>query len=161
MGASGKSHLSHREFQGSFAGLIQGTQRAYRGGRDHGVNKTTGFLSLPRAQHPLPHGGRGNAGVLGAKLLKWHGGHFDMQIDPVQQRTADLAEVALDDPAGAAALAAGVAVVAARASMRMTVGRSRFDTRRGGKSIAARPASPSTMRRGKIPQARLSHEVQV
>jgi hypothetical protein len=41
-----------------------------------------------------------------------------MQVDAVQQRSADPAEVALDDRAGAAALARGVAIVAAGAPLR-------------------------------------------
>ena len=48
--ARAENPISHGEFQGSFAGLVQCAERA--------------------------HGGPGDAGVLGAKLLKWHGGDF-------------------------------------------------------------------------------------
>lgn len=52
--------------------------------------------------------------ALAAELLVRHGGNFDVQIDPIQQRSADFSEVALDDAGRAAAFARNVAVEPAR-----------------------------------------------
>ena len=60
---------------------------------------------------------RGVAVILGPQFFVRHGGNFDMQIDTVEQRPAQLAQVPLDDRAGAAAFARGVAEEAARAGV--------------------------------------------
>ena len=45
-----------------------------------------------------------------SQLLIRNSGHLDVDVDPVEQRAADLAEVLLDLPGRAAALSRGVAV---------------------------------------------------
>ena len=53
--------------------------------------------------------------LLAAQLLERHGRHFDVQVDAVEQRAADLGHVALDLRDRAVAFAARVVAVAARA----------------------------------------------
>lgn len=56
----------------------------------------------------LPHGGafRPNRSlILAAQLLVGHGGNFNAQVDAIEQRSAALAQVTLDDRARATTLA--------------------------------------------------------
>jgi hypothetical protein len=59
--------------------------------------------------HRANVGGR-LAGIGGAHLFIGHGGDFQVNIDAVEQRSADLAQIALDHAGRAAALARGVAI---------------------------------------------------
>src|SRR3569833_482679 len=63
------------------------------------------------------HGGGGFGFFGGAEFFVRDGGDFYLDIDAVEQRSADLAEVALDDGWSAAAFAGGIAVEAAGAGV--------------------------------------------
>ena len=52
----------------------------------------------------------GFAGALGGHLAELHGRHFDVQVDAVQQRAGDAAEVALDFARGALGFVGHLAV---------------------------------------------------
>jgi hypothetical protein len=44
-----------------------------------------------------------DAVILAAQFFVRYGRHFDVQVDPIKQRSADFAQIALDDRARAAA----------------------------------------------------------
>ena len=69
--------------------------------------------------HTCPDFGGGNSVILASQLLVRHGRDLDVQIDTVEQRTADLAEVTLDDAAGATALPRGIAEKSAGAPVQV------------------------------------------
>jgi hypothetical protein len=50
-----------------------------------------------------------------AQFFVGYGRDFDLNIDAVQQRSADFSQIALNDGGGAAAFARGIAVIAAGA----------------------------------------------
>ena len=64
--------------------------------------------------------GRGFGRRVVAQLFERDGGHFDVDIDAVEQRPGYLAQIALNDGRRAAAFAAGVAVEAAGARVQIT-----------------------------------------
>ena len=64
--------------------------------------------------------GGGGSLAHAAQLLIGHRRNFDMQIDPVEQRTTDLAQVSLDDRTRAATLMRGVAEKSTRTPVQLT-----------------------------------------
>ena len=67
-----------------------------------GVVKAALLLELASGADAFPHLGRRRSTILAAKFFVRHGRHLDVQIDPIKQRAAQLAEIALDHRAGAA-----------------------------------------------------------
>ena len=59
--------------------------------------------------------------ALTAELLVGHGRNFDVQIDAIQQRAADLGEITLDDAGSAAAFPRNIAVEAARTTVQVSI----------------------------------------
>jgi hypothetical protein len=53
--------------------------------------------------------------------LYGHRRHFDVQVDAIEQRSADLVQVPLDDGAGAAAFPGRIAMEAARAPVQISI----------------------------------------
>jgi hypothetical protein len=72
-------------------------------------------LAFARGGGARAHGGAGFAVGLLGEIFHRHGGHFDVQVDTVEQRAGNFAAIARDLIGCAAAFAVGVAEVAARA----------------------------------------------
>src|SRR5207245_6063445 len=68
----------------------------------------------PRAVYLFAHDSTGRAVGAGRQFLKRHARHFDVQIDAVEQRAADAADIALDLHRVALAGPARIAEVTAR-----------------------------------------------
>jgi hypothetical protein len=120
VGAGGESHAADGHFQGAFAGIVKGAQFADEAGGYAGVVLTARLL---QGAGPFDAGANFRGGFrhrVAAQLLERHRGHFHVDIDAVQERAADLAEIALNDGRGATALARGVAVEPARAPVQIT-----------------------------------------
>jgi hypothetical protein len=90
-------------------------------------------------RHALADLGRRFSRAGSAQLFVGHGRHLDVDIDAVEQRPADLAQVALDDPRRATALARRIAEKAARAPVQTSIALSNECT--------GRPADSPTRRR--------------
>jgi hypothetical protein len=88
-----------------------------------------GVIKAPRLldrAHPFdarPDFRRGNSVILASQFLIRHRRDLDVQIDTIEQRTADLSEVTLDDPAGAMALPRRIAEKSARAPVQSSTDR--------------------------------------
>jgi hypothetical protein len=54
------------------------------------------LLGVARGDDALTDGGGGFAVALAGDVREFHGRDFDVQIDPVEQRTGDAVEVVLD-----------------------------------------------------------------
>ncbi len=117
--SGGEAELAHGQLERALAGVVKAAElpQQLRGKLRVGV----AALLLARAGgfDALAHGLARSAVSVAAHFLVRHGGHFDVQVDAVQQRPADLAEVALDDRRRAAALARGVAEKPARTSVQV------------------------------------------
>jgi hypothetical protein len=61
--------------------------------------------------------------ALAAELLIRHGRNFNVQIDTIEQRSADLGEIALDDAGRAAAFARDITVETARTPVQVSTAR--------------------------------------
>jgi hypothetical protein len=120
VGARAQPHAPHRHFERALAGGIKLAQPPQIAGWNVGVIVAASLLNLPRRADTIAHLGGRNAAILTAQLLVSDGGHLDVQIDAVQQRAAELAQIALNDGAGAPALVRGIAVKSARASVQIT-----------------------------------------
>ncbi len=72
------------------------------------------LLDLPRDDDALAHVGALLRRAFGAQLGEWHGGHFDVDVDAVQQRATHLVEVFLHHTGRADAFLVGMVVVATR-----------------------------------------------
>ena len=109
-GREGQAPDGH--FQGAFGGGgFQRAQLAQTPWRQAGLDETAFRLAGARGQDPLAHLGGCGAGLLPAHLLVSHGRHFDVQVDAIEQRPADFAEVALNDAAGATAFVRRIAKI--------------------------------------------------
>ena len=80
------------------------------------LRNSRGITLTPSGEHLLPHRGARGAVGLRRQLLERDGRHLDVQVDPVEQRPADPAQVLLDHDRVALARPARVAEVAARAA---------------------------------------------
>ena len=120
VGPGGKGQAPDRHFEGPFGGAVQRAQLAQPARRHIGVDESALRLARPRGQDPLAHFRRCRAGPAAAHLLVGHGGHFDVQVDAVQRRPADLAQVTLDDAAGATAFVGRVAEVTTRTPVQVS-----------------------------------------
>jgi hypothetical protein len=54
------------------------------------------LLDVTGGDDPLADGGRGFAVALAGDVLEFHGGDFDVQINPVEQRAGDAVQIILD-----------------------------------------------------------------
>ncbi len=126
MGSGGKAHAADGHFEGALTGIVEGAKRADLGGGDIAVIETALALAFAGSLDAITHGGAGDAVVAATKFFIGDGRDFDMEVDSVEQGAADLAEIALNDGAGAAALTGGVAIEAAGAAVQIstaTIGR--------------------------------------
>ncbi len=120
VGPSAEAHAPHGHLEGAFAGLVEAAVRPEMRAGNVGVVKAARSLPLPGGLDALPEQ-LGAGGRLGpAKIFVRHGRHFDMQVDAVEHRPADLGQVALDDPRRTPALPRGVAVEPARTSVQIS-----------------------------------------
>src|ERR1039457_1187173 len=108
VGAGAQAHAADGHFQRPLAGLVERAQAAQYARRDVGVVEPAVLLDRTRRFHAGAHLLRGHSVILAPQLLVRHRRYFDVQVDAVEQRAAHLAQVALDDGAGAAALSGGV-----------------------------------------------------
>ncbi len=83
---------------------------------DLGPFKPLGLDSARLIDSLLQYPG-GFAGISSRQILVLHGGHFDMNIDPVHQRTGDLGTIPLNLRDGAGALMNGVPIIPAGAGI--------------------------------------------
>lgn len=136
VGAGAEAHFLHRQLERPLPGVIEGAEGANLAGREIGVVEATGLLEGAGGENAVAHALGGGAGVVGAEFFVGHGGDFDVEVDAVQEGPADFSEVALDDAAGATALAAGIAVVAAGTSVRIST--ELYGEEPGWRPVAAR-----------------------
>jgi len=111
---------AHGRLQRALASIGQFAQSAEHARGDAGVVVPPRPLDGAGALYPPANLLRGSARAVAAHFLVGHGGHLDVPVDAVQQRPADLAQVALDDAAGAAALAGRVTIESARPPVQIT-----------------------------------------
>ncbi len=154
MRASRKTHPAHRHFERSFSGVIQCAEFSELANRYLRVVVSASVLHAADPFDASPHVGGSCPAGAAAQLLIRHCGHFDVQIDAVKQRTADLPQITLNDPAGAAAfprrirkMPAGAYVrvtnalpVRNRSAVRLVVDRAKLQSR-----SSSRPAPPSPL----------------
>jgi hypothetical protein len=88
--------------------------------RHPGIYKTTRLLYGASLLHALANVGRRFARAIAAQLLVWNRGNFDVNVDTVEQRPADLAQVPLDDAGRTAAFARGIAKESARSPVQIS-----------------------------------------
>jgi hypothetical protein len=93
---------------------------SYLPGGNLRIVEATPVLNAPGLLDAGTDLGRGHAVVLAAQFLVRHCGYFYMQIDAVQQGPADLTQVSLDDPSGAAAFSRRIGKMAARTPVQIT-----------------------------------------
>ncbi len=115
--AGGKTHPAHGHFENSFAGFVESAQLAQLTHWDIGVVRPALLLHGAGADDPLPNLGGAGAVAVAAQLQIRQRGHFDVQIDTIEQRPADLAQIALDDATGTTAFSGGIAKISAGASV--------------------------------------------
>ena len=103
VGAGGEAHAAHGHLECALSGRIERAEFADAAGRDVCIDETAAVLHGARGEYALSQLRRRDAAVPGAQFLIGHSVHFDVEIDAIQQGTADLAEVLLDLSARAAA----------------------------------------------------------
>src|ERR1035437_7548001 len=84
------------------------------------VVEATLVLDRPRLLDALAHLRRGDAAVYGPHFLVRHRGYFDLQVNPVEQRPTDLAQVPLNLRWCASAFTRGIAEEATPARVKRT-----------------------------------------
>ena len=115
VGARGKSHACDGVFQHFLALVGDGAEfpdqfrRHLRIREDFLLAGESRALTHTGPQHPLAHRGGIFNGACAAELLVLHGGHFDVDIDAVDQRAGNFRNVALNLRWRAVALARRVA----------------------------------------------------
>ena len=118
VGAGGEAHAADGHFEGALAGVVEGADAADIAGGHAGVVEAARAAGASRACSTRARiSGGGFGGGVAAQFLEGNGGDFDVDIDAVEQRAADLAEVVLDLAGRAAAFAGGIAVEAALAGI--------------------------------------------
>ena len=129
MSAGAQAHAVDRHFERAFARFIKSAgwfAQLARG--DARVVEPTLLLDGASGLYSTPHFGRPYAVVFSRQFLIGHGRGLAMHIEAVQQWAAHLAQVTLDDSAGAAAFASLVRKTAARAAATKFSGRYGLDT---------------------------------
>ena len=108
--AGREAQAAHGHLQDPFARLVQRTQLSELLHGNVGVVGSACLLDRPRLDHPLPDLGGAGAVILPPQFLKGQRRYLNVQIDAVEQRPANLPEIALNDAARASALAVGTKV---------------------------------------------------
>jgi hypothetical protein len=94
-----KPEPPHRHLQRALAGVVESTQLAQHSNRDLSIVKAARLLTRPGALNSCTNVGRAFPLVFSAQLAVRHRRDFDVKIDPVEQRPADSAEIALNQSA--------------------------------------------------------------
>lgn len=110
-------HASNRDLQRALAGLVERAECAQRRMRDLGIVESALLLNAARGLHPGAHFGAGSSAFFTAQFLVRDRGNFDVKIDAVEQRSADLAQITLDLRRRTPAFTRGVAVESAAAGI--------------------------------------------
>src|SRR5205807_1859561 len=118
--AGGEAEVIHRGLEQGTGFVVEGAKTAELTAAHSAIEAVAILaeavaLRLAGAVDPFAHRGAGGAVAAGRQLLERHGRHFDVQVDAVEHRAADPANVALDENGIALARSAAVAQVAARA----------------------------------------------
>jgi hypothetical protein len=93
VGAGAEVVFGHRVLEEGQRGVVEravGLQLARAHPRvagDAGSVLESLLLDVTRGDHPLANGGRRFAVALAGDVLEFHGPHFDVKVDPVEQRT--------------------------------------------------------------------------
>lgn len=114
MRAGTQAHAAHGHFEGSFAGFIEHAKCSEKAGRNAGVIESPAALDDAGGLHSRAHIRRRGAVIFAAQLFVGHRRNLHMQIDAIEQWAAHLAQVTLNDGAGAAAFARGIGKITAR-----------------------------------------------
>ena len=110
VGAGGEAHASDGHFEGALAGIVESADFADIAGGHAGVVESAGALyGAGLLDAGADFGGRLGGGIA-AQFLEGDGWDFDVDIDAIEEGTADLAEIVLDLAWGAAALAGRIAI---------------------------------------------------
>jgi hypothetical protein len=115
-----KPHPPHSHFERPLPRIVERADFADRARRHPRIVESPPLLHCPRRFHPRPDLRRRFRGALPAQFLERHRGHFHVNIDAVQERSADLPEILLDLPRRAPAFARGVSVKPALAPVQIT-----------------------------------------
>jgi len=115
-----QAHAANGHLKRPLAGIIERALFADQPRRHMRVVVAAGVLNAARSFHARADLRRTLAARVAAQFLVRHGGHLHVDIDAVEQRPADLAEVALDQRGGAAAFARGIAIEAAAAGINVS-----------------------------------------
>jgi len=118
--AGGEAHFADGHFKRTFAGCIERAIRADAPRGHVGVVVAACLLNAARGLHALANSLGSFCYGIASELFIRNGGNFDMDIDAVQQRSADLSQVALNDARCAAAFARGIGIEAAWAGVHVT-----------------------------------------
>src|ERR1035441_5134613 len=117
MGAGGEAHAADGHFEGALAGIVESADFADIAGGYAGVVESAGALyGAGLFDAGSDFGGRLGGGIA-AQFLEGDGWDFDVDIDAIEQGTADLAEIVLDLAGSAAALAGRIAIEPALAGV--------------------------------------------
>ena len=111
--AGRKPHPPHRHFERALAGVVERADLADIADWHAGVVEAAGVLHGAGLFDTGADDGGGFGSGVAAEFLEGDGGDLDMDIDAVEQGTADLAQIVLDLARGTAALAGGIAEKAA------------------------------------------------
>ena len=85
-----QTHAAYGQFERALAGIVQRAEFPEHALRDERVIETAYGLRRAGAVDTLAHLGRRHAVAAAAQLLVRHGGHFNVQIDAVQQWSGNL-----------------------------------------------------------------------
>src|ERR1017187_9097692 len=157
VGPGGEAHASDGDFAVALAGIVESADFADIAGGHAGVVESAGALyGAGLLDAGADFGGRLGGGIA-AQFLEGDGWDFDVDIDAIEEGTADLAEIVLDLAWGAAALAGRIAIEPALAGVH---GGDQHETRGGAeghggagdtkRSILQRLAEPFVARSGKL-----------
>jgi len=118
VGAGREAHSPDSHLERPLARLVERAQFPKLSVRDVSVVEPSPLLALASRCHTVAHLVGSGPVAAPAQLFVRHSGHFDVQVDPVQQRTADLRQVSLNDRSRAPAFPRRIAKIAARTSLR-------------------------------------------
>jgi hypothetical protein len=121
--AGGQAHPPHGHLQRTLPRLVERTDLSQLANGDAGVIKATRLLNGSGALNTCADFSRTHPVTLAAQLLKRHRWHFNVQVDAVEQRPANLAQIPLDDPARTAAFACRIGKMTARTSVQISIER--------------------------------------
>jgi len=108
MGTGRESHLANGHFERPLARIIEGTQFAQLLHRDIRIAKSARVLNGASLGDAAAHFTGARPDLFAAQFLIGYGRNFDMQIDAIEQRPADLAEIALNGATGASTVASWI-----------------------------------------------------